>query len=200
MFSSFHQSLNGSLANLSISTNKTPNNRAGKNEKKLNKSGSRLTKTPVTDRFVPDRSNFEMSHYLLQSADAANRSLKNANGNSDVEGNNSDKKINNSVYSKSLTENMLGVSDLNSVRVLSFAQKPKGPPEVFSLKSYMCIELTRYKNYNYFFLFDRVIKMLLKLCTKVLQEMPRIPPANTECTLNLRTVSWTLQISSMIST
>lgn len=132
LFASFHQSFNGSFANLSVSTNKTPNNRAGKNEKKLNKSGSRLAKTPVTDRFVPDRSNFEMAHYLLQSADAANRSLKNANGNPDVEGNNSDKKINNSVYSKSLTENMLGVSDLNSVRVLSFAQKPKGPPEVFN--------------------------------------------------------------------
>ncbi|CAL8074751.1 unnamed protein product [Orchesella dallaii] len=126
---SFHQSINGSFANLSISLNKTPNPRNGKGDKKLNKSGSRLAKTPVVDRFVPDRSNFEMAHYLLQSAtDAANR---NGKGQSDAsgDGNNSDNKKNNSLYSKSLTENMLGVSDLNSVRVLSFAQRPKGPPE-----------------------------------------------------------------------
>lgn len=35
-----------------------------------------------------------------------------------------------SLYSRSLTESMLGVSDLSSVRVLSYTQKPKGPPEV----------------------------------------------------------------------
>lgn len=132
---SLHHSLNGSLANLSLNGNKTPNGRKGKSDKKLNKSGNRLTKTPVADRFVPDRSNFEMAHYLLQSADAANRSLKSSSqSDASGEGNTSDKKINsNSVYSKSLTENMLGVSDLNSVRVLSFAQKPKSAPEVFYL-------------------------------------------------------------------
>lgn len=119
---SFHQSLNGSLANLSISLNKTPSGRS-KTEKKLNKSGSRHAKTSAVDRFVPDRSNFEMAHYLLQSADNGN----NKKGqDSSAE---SDKK-NNSAYSRSLTENMLGVSDLNNVRVLSYAQKPKGPPEV----------------------------------------------------------------------
>lgn len=74
-----------------------------------------------------------MAHYLLLSADMANRSLKNGNvppSDGSADGNNSDKKLNSSIYSKSLTENMLGVSDINSVRVLSYAQKPKGPPEV----------------------------------------------------------------------
>jgi hypothetical protein len=106
-------------------SSKTPTN------KKLNKSGSR--KTPVADRFVPDRSNFEMAHYLLKTA-AAEEKKGGGNGNSNNGNPGGDSgevaKKENTMYSRSLTENMLGVADLTGVRVLSYTQKPKAPPEV----------------------------------------------------------------------
>jgi len=135
MNSSFHQSMNASMANLSLNHSvKTPHHTPHRNrstktpsDKRLNKSGSRLAKTPVADRFVPDRGNFEMAHYLLQTA--ANEGT-NCQGSDESILDSQDNSKKNSMYSKSLTENMLGVADLSSVRVLSYAQKPKAPLEV----------------------------------------------------------------------
>lgn len=70
-----------------------------------------------------------MAHYLLQTAANEASSNQGSDGNSGDSQDNSKKKEN-SIYSRSLTENMLGVSDLTGVRVMSYAQKPKAPPEV----------------------------------------------------------------------
>jgi len=111
------------MANISLNHSlKTPHT-PGRNKserKQLNKSGR---KTPVADRFVPDRSNFEMAHYLLTQSN----SERDSNGDGQT---GELPKKESSMYSKSLTENMLGVADLSGVRVLSYAQKPKAAPEV----------------------------------------------------------------------
>jgi len=100
---------------------KTPNGKG------LNKSGSaKSAKTPVLDRFISQRANFEMSHYLMNSY-KEDESGNNADNLNDTGVNKKDA----SGYSRSITETVLGVPDLSDVRVLSFAQKPKCPPEVF---------------------------------------------------------------------
>ncbi len=72
-----------------------------------------------------------MAHYLLKKAsDEENQDAINKQ-----DGGNKQKTKEASLYSRSLTESMLGVSDLSSVRVLSYTQKPKGPPEVGCRKS-----------------------------------------------------------------
>jgi hypothetical protein len=118
---SFHQSINGSFANLSLNHSvkqegsrktKTPGEKRG---------GSRSAKKPVTDRFMPDRGNFEMAHYLLKRAAEAENQPNNGNQKKEA-----------SLYSRSLTESMLGVSNLSDVRVVSYTQKAKAPPEVIN--------------------------------------------------------------------
>ncbi|XP_021948798.1 cell division cycle 20.2, cofactor of APC complex [Folsomia candida] len=122
------QSINGSFANLSLNRSIKNSHESSKTAKtpvvdksRLNKSASRSTKTPVADRFVPDRGNFEMAHYLLKkAADEENQNQGDKKGKQKKEA---------SLYSRSLTESMLGVADLSSVRILSYTQKPKAPPE-----------------------------------------------------------------------
>jgi hypothetical protein len=109
---------------------KTPSGKGGGT--KLNKSGSRLCKTPGGDRFIADRSNFELSHYLLQQPNS--NSSDSTNTSSEIGSENNTNEINKgkdpSIYSRSLTETLLGVSDLTGPRILSFAKKPKSAPEV----------------------------------------------------------------------
>ena len=146
VFCSFHASMNGSLHSNSFlnQSSKTPHqtpsrkpsktpNKKSSGGSKNSKNSSRCVKTPSGgDRFMAEKPNVDMAHYLLhqQSNDSGKTSDANtSSANSSVSGD-SLRKNENSVYSRSLTENVLGVPDLGGLRILSFQKKPKIAPEV----------------------------------------------------------------------
>jgi hypothetical protein len=128
---------------------KTPTNPSKSVGSKLNKSGgaggNRRTPSAGGDRFMPGRYNFEMAGYLLTQTDMVKEKVPSSQPNSNNsiaaagDSNNQQpstefelevpaRKLESS-YSKSLTESLLGVTDLTQTRILSFAQKPSCPPE-----------------------------------------------------------------------
>ncbi|CAG7833713.1 unnamed protein product [Allacma fusca] len=141
--SSFQMSMNASVNSNSINLNmssKTPRTtpsvkptktpKRGKGVCSSNKSKPKGTKTPSGgDRFIAEKPNVDMAHYLLQQPDTSSSKASETNSNNSSANNESLRKNENSIYSRSLTENVLGVPELSGTRVLSFQKKPKIAPE-----------------------------------------------------------------------
>lgn len=136
-------------------TTTTTNHKLNKSGSRKTPSGGNGKGTVVSaggDRFIPGRTNFEMANYLLSqtsiSDTSSTASKKTASSSTDASRSNNTTtgddnapptdqqdaaefttKKQESSYSRSLTESLLGVSDLSQTRVLSFAKKPNCPPE-----------------------------------------------------------------------